>query len=151
LKRDAAVFILPARGLEIEIRKGNFAGVSGREVKESLADDSVVSDFQLASVLEYEKGRCLRRVGSRNGDVPSLARVRWGNVPYWRDIGIGARSSAVEDGGTALIVVIRAVVGVILGCAHVDGIRNRDGVDKGKAIFGTVTAVRAAVVVARHV
>ena len=152
MKRDAAIFILLARGFQIEIGKGNFASVSGRQIKESLADDGVISDFQLVSILEYEDGWLLRRVGIGNGDIRSLSRVRCGNVSHWRDIGIGAVTAAVEDGGTALIVIIRAVVSVIIiiRCAHVDGIRNRDGVDKGKAIVGTMMAVRAAVVVAWH-
>jgi hypothetical protein len=155
LKGDAAVFILPACGLEIEIGERNFAGVPGREIKESLADDSIVTDFQLAAILEYEKRGRLRRIGIRHGGIGSRGGVRRGNVSHWRDIGIGAGSSAVEDGGTALIVVIRAVISVIIRCAircaHVDCVGNRHGVNQGKPIFGMVMAVRAAVTVARHV
>jgi hypothetical protein len=81
--------------------------------------------------------------------------VRCGNVSHRRNVGIGAVTAAVEDGGAALIVVIRAVVSVIIRCAircaHVDGVWNRDGVNQGKAIFGMVMAVMAAIVVARHV
>lgn len=151
MKRDAAIFILPARGLDIEIAQGNFAGVSGRQIKESLADDSVISDFQLTAILEYEKGRRLRRIGIRHGSIVSRGGVRCGNVSHRGNIGIGAVTAAVEDGRTTLIVVIRAVVNIILRCARVDCVGNRDGVNQGKAICGMVMAVRAAVVVARYV
>ena len=58
LKDDAAIIVLFLGRFEIEIRQRDFAGVSRRQVKKRSALDGIVSDLQLAAILENEESRC---------------------------------------------------------------------------------------------
>ena len=129
MKADATIVVLLARGLEIKSGERDFADVSGGKIKQSLADDGVVSQFQLATVLENQQGRFLRRIGNRNRSIRRVARVMWGSIVHRRNVGRGAGSSTVEDGGPALVVVIPAGVGVLIRGADADGVGDGDGKD----------------------
>lgn len=128
MKADATIVVLLARGLEIKSGERDFADVFGGKIKQSLADDGVVSQFQLATVLENQQGRFLRRIGNHSRSIRRVVRVKWGSIVHRRNVGRGAGSSTVEDGGTALVVVIPGV-GVLIRGADADGVGDGDGID----------------------
>ena len=64
LETHAAVVVLFAGRVEIEIGDGHLAGVSGRQIEESVADDGVVFKFDFATVFENEQSGYLGRLGS---------------------------------------------------------------------------------------
>src|ERR1700726_1649894 len=92
LKRDAAIFVLLAGGFEIEVGERNFVNAAGRQIKEGLALDGVVSKFHLVTILEDQHDRFLRRIGLgiRVRSSGKLRRVRSGNVFYRGDVGSGS-------------------------------------------------------------
>src|ERR1700688_784502 len=89
LKRDAAIFVLLAGGIEIEVGQRNLVNTAGRQIKESLVLDGVVSSFHLVTILEDQHDRFLRRIGLgiRVRSICTLRRVRSGNVFYRGNVG----------------------------------------------------------------
>jgi len=150
LKNDAAIVVLLACGLEIEIGESDSARVAGCQIKEGRADDGVVSEFELAAVLKDEESRLLGRFGIGCGVIilicsGILSGVGLRDIFDRRNVGSGTRSATVEDGGTSLVVgvaVVRAcaragvvviiVIVVVVSCAEVDGVWDRDGVHRGR-------------------
>ena len=70
LEGDAAIIVQLLRGVNIEIGECDLPGMAGRQIKKSLANDGIVSDFELATVFEHEHSRILRRLRRR--------RIRYG-------------------------------------------------------------------------
>src|SRR5579885_746561 len=55
LEHDSTVIVLLASRFEIQISQGNFPRMTRSEIKECRADDRIVPDFLLATVLVDEK------------------------------------------------------------------------------------------------
>src|ERR1700678_3800073 len=119
--------------------------MTGCEVIESLANDGVVIDIELMTVFEDQDGGGGRRLGVgvevRGGSIFCFRGccIRAGLLLIWRlgdrgDIGGRARSAAVEDGGTSLIVGI-----IVVGGAVVEDIR---GVGYGNRIHIRIVVIR---------
>src|SRR5437868_6166777 len=69
LERYAALVVLFASGLEVQIPDCEFVTVSGREVEQRLAEDGVIRDLQRASVFENQKRRRQRRIRLDGGSL----------------------------------------------------------------------------------
>ena len=95
MKRDAAIVVLFAGGIEIEVGERDSARVAEREIKEGCADDGVVSELDLAAVLEHEDGRFLRRFGIGCRGIGSRSGVRSGKI-FWRSNVEPARLATIE-------------------------------------------------------
>src|ERR1700721_1226768 len=124
-----------------------------RQIKNSLAEDGVVSDFQLATIFEYKYGRLRRWLGSLGGGiVPSTGRRRR-KIFDWGNIRVGARSASVENRGTPKVFVFFIFIGVliiiILCGTCVDGVRNR--VHQARREIGIVGVMMTVLTVARHI
>jgi hypothetical protein len=147
LKRDAAIFILLAGGLEIEVGERYFVNAAGRQIKERLALDSVVSNFHLVTIFEHKHDRFLRRVGLGGWDrsIGKLRRVRSGNVFDWGNVGSGSGSAAIENSGTALIIWIVARISLVVCCIEVGciGHGDRDGVKHRRSAIAMVVITRS--------
>src|SRR5437763_461457 len=63
LEIDAAVFVLLRSGLEVQIHKRDLVTTSFGEIVQSFADDGVIFDFRLVSILEDQNS--FRLIGSR--------------------------------------------------------------------------------------
>ena len=107
LEGDAVGVVLVLGGREVEVGEGDFAGVSGGEIEQGCADDGVVSDFDGVAVFEDESGRFGRGSGGGRVGVVESSGI---NVSLGRDVGFGAVSAAIEDGGTSLIVGVAGIV-----------------------------------------
>ena len=69
LEGNASLVVLPASGLEIEIRDGNFTPMSRREIEQRRTLNGVVPDFHGVTVFEYQHGWRQRRVGVYCGRI----------------------------------------------------------------------------------
>ena len=114
MKGYAAIIVLLAGSLQIEISERDFAGMTRRQIKNSLAEDGVVSDFQLATIFEYKYGRLRRWLGSLGGGIVPLTGRRWRKIFDWGNIRAGARSASVENRGTSKVFVIFIFIGVLI-------------------------------------
>src|ERR1700687_529795 len=146
LKRDAAIFVLLAGGLEIEVGQRNFVNAASRQIKECLALDGVVSNFHLVTILEDQHDRFLRRIGLgiRVRSIGKLSRVRSGNVFYRGNVGSGSRSAAIENCGTALIVRILARISFVVCSVEVGCVGDRYGIKHGRIAIAMVSVITRA-------
>ncbi len=89
LERYAALVVLFAGRVQIEVADQDLAPVAGGQVKERRADYGIVRDFYCVSILKHKKSRrkrglwfgCLGFLGLRR-----LGGVRRRRVLYWRDV-----------------------------------------------------------------
>jgi len=145
LEADAAIVVLLACGFEVKVGEGDFAGVSCSQIEEGRADDGVVPKFHSVTIFEDGEGWRLRR----NVFGKSVC-VRCGNRIHWRDVGVFARSAAIEDSRSALVVSVIVGVGIIVRAAAVDRICIGNGISisqRGSDLAGMVTVMGCSVVV----
>src|ERR1051326_7875226 len=102
LEDYAAIIVLLLGGDQVEIGERDFARVSGREIEERGADDGVVPYFKRVAIFKNEDSWILSGLGIGERGI-RLAGVRRGDIFDRRDVGAGALSAAIEDGGSALM------------------------------------------------
>ncbi len=132
----------------------------GGEIEEGCAYYGVVADFELMAVFEDEDGWLANGFGGRWVGLNILWRSRLsgsmrGRRSFWRNVGIGAGSAAVENCGASLIVGI-AIVGsgvtfslIFFGGCKIDGVRNRESVEHG-AIAGVMVVMAVSMAWVRY-
>ena len=110
LERYAALVVLLAGGLEVQIHDGEFVPSSGREVEQRLAKDGVICDFHGAPVLKNQKRRRQRRIRlyGRSFLPGPFGGVRGRGIFHRGHIRAGAGAAAIEHCRAALVVGVSA-------------------------------------------
>src|SRR6266576_814444 len=85
LERYAALVVLFAGGLEVQIPDGEFVTVCGRDVEQRLGEDGVIRDLQRASVFENQERRRQRRIRLDGGSLfpCTVGGVRGRSIFRW--------------------------------------------------------------------
>jgi hypothetical protein len=72
------------------------------------------------SIFENELGRFLRGRGRGRVGISSLGGLRPANVLHGRNVGVGTRSTAVEDRRATLVVRVIIFLGIVFRVACVN-------------------------------
>ncbi len=126
--------------------------MSGRHIEKRLANDGVVPNFELVTILEDERRRLkwFRRVG-RGGVINAIRRMGSGHVLHRRDIRVRSGSTAIKNRGPALVVgvlLVRFGASVVLRFADVNGVRHRNRVVRWWSVRHEVVMMPAVAIAA---
>jgi hypothetical protein len=149
----AALVVLLAGRVEIEIGDQDPAAVSGSEIEQCRALDGVVPDFHSPAVFEHEKSGWQRRIGVDRWWIRLDAFWNMGRSSLLGGRHVRALSlpTPIENRGTALIVSV--ILGCVLGLALVGSVSGvsrviwyRDGIPDWTG-GGRIIAIAMAVAV----
>jgi hypothetical protein len=151
LERYAALVVLLAGGLEIEIHNGDFAAMPGGEVKHRGTEDGVICDFYRATVFEDQKrGRERRiRIYSRSLFLlRPLGSVRGRKFFHRRNVGAFSAAAPIEHGRSTLVVCF--IVGgllLVVSWSTFDRVRHGHGVPNRADVIRVLAMVMMAIAV----